>query len=344
MPTINRTDDRYAHQPGTCSTCDQMRLMSLGRISPSNLLDFNEAEEEDDELDLDIEPEPEPYYEPEPVREPVRVQDYSYTPPLKFLGRGPLYFGMELELTTDHRQRAAEVVADELGDRAWTKRDGSVDGVEIVTMPMSYAYAMREVPWDSLLGRLEGEAKCRGGRDGIHIHVSKDGFGSHIHQYIWMKLIYRNQREVERIAGRSESSWAKFDPKARSEQQMLALLAKKYPKRGTYDLWREASYVERQAMERAGADRRDPYTMRVASGDRYMAINTTNNHTFEVRVFASTTKPKEAKARLQLVVSTVEYAGELNSAKALKGGWDWRNYRAWMFEHSEKYPQLTAML
>lgn len=336
MPIVINDDDLCSPDL-RCDMCDEVRRARQRQFSLSDL-GFNEDPDEDGELDLDDEP----YIEPEPVREPVRVQDYSYTPPLKFLGRGPLYFGMELELTTGWRQRAAEIVADEMGDRAWTKRDGSVEGVEIVTMPMSYAYAMREVPWDSLLGRLEDEAECRGGRDGIHIHVSKDGFASHIHQYIWMKLIYRNQREVERIAGRSGSSWAKFDPKARSEQQMLALLAKKYPKLGSYSLWNEANGHERQQVELAGAP--DRYSGYLASGDRYMAINTTNDHTFEVRVFASTTDPAKAKARLQLVASTVEYAGELNSAKALKGGWDWRNYRAWMFEHSEKYPQLTAML
>jgi hypothetical protein len=77
---------------------------------------------------------------------------------------------------------------------------------------------------------------------------------------------------------------------------------------------------------------------------RYQAINPTNRDTLEVRVFASSLEPREVKAALAFVASTVEYTRGLDASQILhNGGWAWSSYVEWLRSHDEYRPILDEL-
>lgn len=229
-------------------------------------------------------------------RSDERLMNYTYRPPLKFNGERPPWYGMELEITTDNISSMLDVVESAAPRLIYAKEDSSVDGAELVTHPMSFPWAMEKFPWEMLTDIRATGASVIGEENGIHVHVGRDGFSNAAHLYRWMKFWYRNPRDIQRIARRRASHWAPFNPQHRKDQV-------KHVKRGKPDYapW-------------------DDSTAR----DRYAAINATNDDTLEVRVFASTLRPRRAQAALQLVAGTVEYTRTLTAESVAKRhGWEW---------------------
>lgn len=241
--------------------------------------------------------------------------NYSYTPYFKFHGDKPPYYGMEIEVTTDHTRRLVDTVRDYAGDLIYCKEDGSVDGAELVTHPMSYEWAMGNFPWE-LLPALKDtcDATIIPSDNGIHIHVGRNGFTDPAHMFRWMKLWYRNPQDMQRIGRRISSHWGAFRIDERTGQAM---------------------HVKRDKP----SYNRDEDTTRNA---RYAAINTVNRDTLEVRIFASTLRPRRAQAALQLVAGSVEYTRQLTAADVTqRRGWDWSAFIAWAGK-TEQYPALIA--
>lgn len=232
------------------------------------------------------------------------IHGYSYRPALNFHGNGPVYLGWELELSDDYG-RGPAIVAEQDPDESlmYLKDDCSINGggFELVTHPMSYAYAMDAFPWQMLSALRENGAS--GGGNGLHVHVSRTGFSSPAHLYRWLKFIYRNQRGVVAIARRDSNEWAPFYDDDRRQQR---------------ELCKGKGYVR----------------------SRYAAINLTNEHTVEVRVFASSTNPNHVKAALALVAASVEYTRNLTVPTILGGGWTWDALMHWAESHAE-YAPLT---
>ncbi|WHT20208.1 hypothetical protein N8J89_03800 [Crossiella sp. CA-258035] len=227
------------------------------------------------------------------------VYDYSYKPRPVFHGDGPRFLGLELETSTKFAdfEECAEVAATSLGDLGYLKEDSSIDsGFEIVTHPMSYAWALDHFPWH-LLARLSAHG-CKATYDtGIHVHISRKAFRSPGHIYRWMKFLHRNAEQVTSLARRVSNQWASFDADGRSH-------VKDYAKGGC--------------------------------GDRYQAINANPRETFELRIFASSLRPREVQAALGLADASVQYASELTIADiAQKGGWDWSAFASWLDQHPE---------
>jgi hypothetical protein len=174
---------------------------------------------------------------------------------------------------------------------------------------------MEHFPWEMLSSlRTETDATIVGSDNGIHIHVSRDGFAGSAHMFRWLKFWYRNPNDIQRIARRRANHWGPFDSTHRAAQKHHV----KFGKAG-YD---------------RGADR--------TNRDRYAAINTTNPDTLEVRVFASTLRPNRAQAALQLVAGSVEYTRGLSAdAITQRHGWDWRAFISWAGK-TEQYPALMT--
>ena len=185
----------------------------------------------------------------------------------------------------------------------------------MVTHPMSYEWAMAKFPWDLLPAlRQRADATTVPQENGIHIHVGRDGFDGPEHLYRWMKLWYRNPNDVQRLARRQSGEWSSFNPTQREGQLRHV---KSFGKPG-YDRYE------------------DPTAM-----NRYAAINTTNKDTLEVRVFASTLRPRRAQAALQLVAGTVEYARELTAEQVChRHGWEWAAFMSYAKDHG--YDALVA--
>lgn len=255
------------------------------------------------------------------------LEQWDYQPSPIFHGTDPnnTFYGLELEVTTED-YRAAVIARHHLGDLGYLKSDGSVNGFEIVTHPMSMDYANAHFPW-AMLGDLRTNGNCsvRARDNGIHVHVSRDGFSSPSHLYRWMKFIYRNQHAVEAIAGRVANSWARFSDEHR-DAQIIHVGGKKH--RGKplpspcgrcahCQAYRPAEcYVILRASDFRGTD--------ATLDSRYAAINTTNRATLEVRVFAASLRKERVQARLQLVASSVEYTRGLTCQEIAKNdGWEW---------------------
>ncbi|MGW4371991.1 hypothetical protein ACWEKT_40950, partial [Nocardia takedensis] len=166
-------------------------------------------------------------------------------------------------------------------------------GFEMVTHPMSWDYARTRFPWQ-LLNKLR-LLGCRTDESvGIHVHVSRAGFDSPAHIYRWLKFVYRNESRVTVLARREDSEWARFTDGARSD-------AREYAK-----------------GSRAGRG-------------RYQAINVYPVHTFEMRMFASSLRPRQVKAALGFAAASVEYTRTLTAAQVARSrGWEWSAFCAWL--------------
>lgn len=268
------------------------------------------------------------WFRPEPDRQfhclsrRSLIHNYSYTPSLEFRatpddGPAPLfgeldrrrYLGMELEVLWHQGQdelRAAEHAYERAGtDLIYLKEDGSVDGWEMVTHPMTYRWAMESFPWP-MLQELDEMGGATSPSVGIHVHVAKAAFARASHDYRWLMFWHRNQVPLIKLARRNSTEWAAFNP---DDRRNLVKIAKKDP-----------------GMRHLG---------------RYRAINTTPEHTYEVRVFRSSLNVQKVQASLGLVDATVEYARLLDAQKVIKGaGWEWPTFARWVKAQGDLYLPL----
>ncbi|WP_433622094.1 hypothetical protein [Nocardia sp. CA-120079] len=236
------------------------------------------------------------------------IHGYDYKPPPHFHGTGPLFLGLELEIKTptDHFNDAVDTALAHIGDLAYLKEDSSISpcGFELVTHPMSYEYAQTQFPW-GLLARLRLLGCYTDSDVGIHVHVSREGFDSSAHVYRWLKFVYRNQTPVTILARRS-SSWAEFSPHARSNVLAFA------------------------KGERSAA--------------RYHAINVRPEHTFELRIFASSLQPRQVQAAVAFAAASVEYTRSLTAADiARRRGWEWNAFTTWLRGRPQYSPLLAEL-
>lgn len=263
------------------------------------------------------------------VRDRERViKNYSYKPEPQFRAVGtelltrrhPVYgndydatpylgFELEVEVSRDtSRSRVAKSVQEALGDVAYLKEDGSIShGFEIVTHPMTLDYAMQQFNWRTIRDHRRSKDIMSSDNCGLHVHVSKAGFSGTSHEYRWLLFWHRNQKVLIQLAGR-DSNYARYNN----------------AQRGTL----------RRVAEGKPTD-----------GIRYSAINTTNEATYEVRVFASTLYVNRLKSALQLVDATVEYTRQLAAAKVLKdGGFAWSEFVIWLRTNVRRYPDLITRI
>ena len=203
------------------------------------------------------------------------VHSYGYAPSPDFHGAGPTYLGVELEINTPRYDldEIARDVVNALGSLGYLKEDSSIPcGFEIVTHPMSHAWASEHFPWELLdeLKRRQCDTDTDDNGLGLHVHVSRDGFDDAEHAERWLTLIYDNSDKVDIVARRRSGEWA------------------------AWDVTEKKSRIKE-------------YAKGEAQGRRYSAVNCQNDHTFEVRVFASTLDKTELRAALDLVAASVEY-------------------------------------
>jgi hypothetical protein len=308
------------------------------------------------------------------------IHDYYYRPTPVFHGDGPTFMGFELEMETgpDREQSTGRALLDVFDtntstrDLAYLKHDGSISyGFEMVTHPMSYNWAIDNFPFD-VLDVAKGRRARAADNCGLHIHVNRNGFSSPTHTYRWLKFIYRNEPGVTAIARRRGSHWAGFHASERALAKRVAkpnlpervgLAAQRFAAiRADREVWlfgevgaRDYNYSQVPGHSRANYPRSREYNRLYeaaqAEGDRsgygdspqrYSAVNTTNEHTFEMRVFASTLDKQELGAALGLASASVEYTRHLTSRQILKeDGWSWGAFRTWVNDRPD-YAPLTA--
>jgi hypothetical protein len=240
------------------------------------------------------------------------VLSWGTKPRPLFQGVGPLYLGLELEVVIPHRTRgiAALRAAHLLHGAGYPKYD-THGGIEVVTHPMSYRWAIDNFPWGLLadLKRLDGSPAGVG----LHVHVSRDAFDAPSHVFRWLVLLHRNQAQLKVLSRRPS-----------------ALLVE-----------HAAFTAEDRSRLKDHALRRSPAT------ERNRAINTRNEDTFEVRFFAGSLDPQEVQAALGLVAASVEYTRALSVADVVaRDGWGWPAFAEWVAGRPEYAPlarELTRL-
>jgi hypothetical protein len=167
---------------------------------------------------------------------------------------------------------------------------------------------MAKFNWATLRAGRKGRTIYPSASCGLHIHASRASFSSPAHEYRWLLFWYRNADVMQALAGRHDNSYASFTSDQRRE---LTAIVKGSAR------WTE----------------------------RYSAINTNNEHTFEVRAFASTLYVNRLKAALQLVESTIEYTRRLAASKVLSdGGFSWSEYVSWLQLNRSRYADLLERI
>ncbi|MET8779091.1 hypothetical protein ABZV58_29155 [Nocardia sp. NPDC004654] len=239
-----------------------------------------------------------------------KVHPWDHKPSPRFHGEGPLFLGLELEIKTPSGvfTDAVDTAVDQLGDLGYLKEDSSISpcGFELVTHPMSYAYVRERFPWQ-LLNRLRLLGAYTDEHVGIHIHLSRAGFDSPAHIYRWLKFVYRNETQVTTLARRCSPEWAKFSTDARSR------------------LWEYAHGTRDYAY-------------------RYEAVNVRPEHTFELRVFASSLQRQQVQAALAFAAASVDYTRGLSAAQiARRNGWEWSAFTAWLRSRPHYVVLLTEL-
>jgi hypothetical protein len=253
------------------------------------------------------------------------IHSYSYRPSPYFFGIGQYHLGFELEVESrrNSRYEGAELAQSELGGHAYMKDDGSLnDGFEVVTHPHTLSDYQTAFNWDFV-----SKLKDKGFRSwntetcGLHVHVSRTAFGKGVnpwgredrealilnkqsHELRFMKLIYDNQRQVERIAGRSNNSYATFGDKG--------MLVRKL----------KSGYQ---------------------SDGRYSAINTQNDATLEVRVFKGSLRKERVLSALEFVAASVEYTRDLK-VTSKNQALSWLRFTAYVSDNMETYPNLALIM
>ena len=268
------------------------------------------------------------------------VHDYNYKPDPIFHGGGNgerLYFGIEIEVEAGRNLEGASNYAHRLEDLniAYLKGDGSLNcGFEVVSHPISHAYWKNNMQefFDTMeVLRTSNEFPVKSwstGTCGIHIHVSRAGFGddkkygagAHMHRFL--NLIYSNQDLYEALAGRSSDRWASFHDIEKTDH-----------------LYVDGSFVEGK-MKRSFTEKIN----RSGHSERYSAVNTKNYHTLEIRIFRGSTNGALIKAHLDLAHASVEYTRVMSVSQVRDGALSPNNFIAYIKENEILYPELVSRL
>ena len=244
------------------------------------------------------------------------IHDYSYKPRAYFFGEGSYHLGIELEIESmgESRSAGAQMVQDALGSRVYIKSDGSLnDGFEMVSHPHTLKEYETNFNWSILKTLREyGYRSWNTDTCGLHVHVGRVAFGhisSHrdiqkaqAHELRFMKLIYDNQRQVERLAGRANSHYASFQDKGHLVSKV------------------------KNGFQRNG---------------RYSVVNTENDNTIEVRIFKGSLRKERVLSAIEFVVAAVEYTRDLKVAGS-KNTLSWLHFTSYVVQNIEQYPNLAS--
>lgn len=232
------------------------------------------------------------------------IHDYSYKPsPYFFRTRTDkpdeqTYFGIELEVenTSGSRRENAEFVQTNLGHRVYIKSDGSLThGFEIVTHPHTLEAYKRDFSWDTFVKfRRVGLRSWDTTTCGLHIHISRKTFGLGLDEY--NNETFERHPEWERIISARQAHELRFIKLIYDNQRQICRLAGR-----TSDY---ASFADKGNLVRKIKDG-------FQSEGHYSAVNTENPSTIEVRVFRGSLIPSRILSAIELVHAATEYTRNL---------------------------------
>lgn len=221
-------------------------------------------------------------------------------------GKVPLLFGVELEC-----DRGSFVGEDfkrwaEDGDLVHFEHDGSLSnrGVELITQPCSLSFHQNHIGWKDLTATLL--------RQGFRSHDT-EVCGLHVH--------------VGR-KGLAPTTIVKMDVFVNRASAFFSRLAR-----------REVFYHSRYDPNKLV----DARKARRTSGDRYTAVNTTNEKTVEIRIFKGTLRAGTVIGTIELVHAMVKFLDSVPIARIYDRDLVERFVR-YVCENMETYPECVKMM
>ena len=220
-----------------------------------------------------------------------RINSYDYKPmPVFYQGKNQqqgkyfkargVYFGIELEIAHDNVDSLIYDVPEMVdNDKFYLKEDGSIEGVELVTHPLTYN-AIKETNFKKLLKQIADAdgSSHNAGNCGLHIHVSKNK----VPTTSWWKIIYFFQECSDFI--------------------------NKFSRRN------DRGYCHSRETSEYGFNREkgillDDYKRYPNSPNKYSEINTTSK-TVEFRVYRGTLKYQTFLASVQFTKAIIEFCND----------------------------------
>jgi len=251
------------------------------------------------------------------------VHQYSYKPNPIFHGSDPngLFMGFELEMSlgmpsdTTYNEAASKVLPLQQSNVCYLKSDASIEGAgfELVTHPHTLNSYEQATPLWNYIEDLRANYNARSWDTdscGLHVHVSRNAFKSGAHTHRFLTLIYKNPKEMMKLAGRKNSRYAQFNDVYLPDEWGI-------PRFNLTNKIRNKHYTE-----------------------RYAAVNTQNDYTLELRFFRGTMAKAGIMAALELTHAATEYTRNLSLADVKLGmlQWDW--FADWVATNNGIYPNL----
>lgn len=236
-----------------------------------------------------------------------------------------LYFGVELEV--DDGESANDLTNDlydlSEGEELFRcKHDGSLgcEGVEIVTRPMTFDYAMNAFPWDELSGICvrNGYRSHDAGTCGLHIHVSRKALG---------ESEYQQDLTTAKLMILLDRFWPMVVRFSRRRGDQLQSWSRKSELFGEID-------IEKDTPEEIVEKCKD-------KDNRYQAININPKNTIEFRVFRGSLNVNTIRATIQFVNVAVNYALRATLREVVKV--DWMTFVRSDYEELNEYLKLRKL-
>jgi len=266
------------------------------------------------------------------------IYSYDYKPEPMFLGTGDYFLGFELEISasnfdTSPISRWCQNIG--VPGMLYCKEDGSVDGFEIVSHPMTPEF-FDSLDWPGFFAMLEQHYPM-GHRNepeghGLHVHVSRTAFPHKSTLARWSYLLNTQRDHVNRVARRAYSNWARF-----TDYPVRLLLPYERDRRNR---WYEdgpalpcGCCYERVLVEETLGSRLTRQFQTVGYPERYQAVNLTNHSTVEVRVFRSTRVPDEFVSSVHFVAATVDFVRTMQPWHATREATSWDRFAEYIAAH-----------
>jgi len=249
------------------------------------------------------------------------IHSYSYKPPAKFAGDGPLYLGVELEVDRERKQGRRRIVdwhenpdgvldplslLSQSNTLFYFKDDGSLDnGFELVTHPCSLSYHQASFPWQDVLEELKktGLQSHNTQTCGLHIHASRLGFG-------------RTTKQQEAVLGKLIMLWGRhwWRYAQLSRRRVRELSSWCLPNREAVDVVEEDMVEMLETVKKPSNRSVAINTVPWEQGDR-------GKETVEFRLFKGTLDYGSLMAALEIVHHSITLAKSWRFDKVVKSRW-----------------------
>lgn len=214
-------------------------------------------------------------------------------------------FGIELEteyIGNDYLTEAVEYIHQNVNPLVYLKEDCSIThGFEIVSHPMSLNYlqfqAERYANMLTYLRTHEYRA-WKTSSCGLHIHVSKKSFSDAKHQMKFIYFMFKNKTQMIKFSGRN-SGFARYDYEAFVNSNDSA--------------WRNTKPNILECVK--GVKKDGNYAP--GAYERNLAVNRSNEHTHELRIFRPSLRFHTVLAYTEFVHCLFSYSKQLTSNEIL---------------------------